>query len=1111
MTVEALPSPAQRSALASLPVRRLLWLLGVLALLGLIGPLLTGSEAAWKPDWEALSEPPSWQHWLGTDAIGRDVLARSLMGLRMSLLIGVSATLVALLVGLAYGAWAGLVGGRSERLMMRALDVLSALPFLLLVILLLALFERSLWLLLAAIAGQAWIDLARVMRAEAARLRDSGFVLAARAAGAGRLDLLRRHAVPNLLPLALVYAGLIAANVVLVESFLGFLGLGLSEPWAGLGALLGEGAQELDTAPWVLIGPALLLCALLLSFQRLGEALRDALDPRLRDASSEAGRTGPASNPKEATSVASPLDPRLRGDDASVGTRQHQNHAPLARSQEAEALAPTSVPVAPAQTGDQSGSDSVARPVDPRLRGDDEDRARPDPWHGDTAGQSLQDAQTPPPIPVIVAPAQAGAQSGPDSVARPVDPRLRGDDEDRARPDPWHGDTAGQSLQDAQTPPPIPVIVAPAQAGAQPGSPQSLRSARSRHSRPSPDPQYSGISAIAGVSSSSAGASAQTAVAVEDLSITLPDGRAIGPLSFALARGECLGLIGGSGSGKSLSALALSGLLPRGLRARGQLSLGDRRIDLVEPLPAGLRGREIGLVFQDPLASLHPLRSVGSQLRESLRQLRGLRGEALEAAARAALIEVGLGEVEVERDAAAKRAMGPDGSGRGTIGPSATTDLRELGPRAAADAPRAAALSVERFLRARPGQLSGGQRQRVMIALALCGQPRLLICDEATSALDLLSQHEVLELLERLRRERGLALLFIGHDLDVVARLADQLCVLERGHVVEQGTTAAVLAHPQAGYTQRLLAARSDEAPALEAAGARGAVGTAGQVSDARSVAAPAKSTAMPTVEPLLRLRGFGLRYPRAARAAVQGVDLELAAGECLAVLGASGSGKSSLVRGLLRLTDARIEGEAWLQDAPLHMLQGAALRRVRPRAQIVFQDPYSSLDPRQRIEVLLAEPLGLHGQRCARERLVQALNEVGLESDALGRYPHAFSGGQRQRIAIARALMLEPELLVCDEAVSALDAISRRQVLDLLRDLQRTRGLSLLFITHDPGAAAVLAQRCAVMFEGHVVEVGPTGRLLSRPQHAHTQALVGAWRALQASGRSSAAVTLAP
>jgi ABC-type glutathione transport system ATPase component/ABC-type dipeptide/oligopeptide/nickel transport system permease subunit len=880
MTVEALPLPAQRSALASAPVRRLLWLLGTLAVLAFIGPLITGSEAAWKPDWEARSEPPSWQHWLGTDAIGRDVLARSLMGLRMSLLIGVCATFVALLIGLAYGAWAGLVGGRGERLMMRALDVLSALPFLLLVILLLALFERSLWLLLAAIAGQAWIDLARVLRAEASRLRDSGFVLAARAAGAGRVDLLRRHVIPNLLPLALVYAGLIAANVVLIESFLGFLGLGLSEPWAGLGALLGEGAQELDTAPWVLIGPALLLCALLLTFQRLGEALRDALDPRLVDAAPPATASGAA-----------------------------------------------------------------------------------------------------------------------------------------------------------------------------------------------------GIEPIANAKPHTTDANA--AIAVDGLTITLPDGRAIGPLSFALARGACLGLIGGSGSGKSLSALALTGLLPRGLRAQGRMHFGDRCIDLAEPRPAGLRGRAIGLVFQDPLASLHPLRTVGSQLREGLRQLRGLHGAALESAARAALIEVGLGEVAagdaVELGTAAQASHEP------TANEASSREARGL--------------TVERFLQALPRQLSGGQRQRVMIALALCGQPQLLICDEATSALDLLSQHEVLELLARLRRERGLALLFIGHDLDVVARLADRLCVLERGRVVEQGPTVAVMANPQAGYTQRLLAARSVGAAAVEAANPRGTVGTAEEGSDVRSAAASARSAAIAPVERLLRLRGFGLRYPRAARAAVQDVDLELDAGECLAVLGASGSGKSSLVRGLLRLSHARIEGEAWLRQAPLHALRGSTLRRLRPRAQIVFQDPYSSLDPRQRIETLLTEPLSLHGRRCTRDQLVQALNEVGLDADALARYPHAFSGGQRQRIAIARALMLEPELLVCDEAVSALDAISRRQVLDLLRDLQHTRGLSLLFISHDPAAAAALAQRFAVMFEGSVVELGDTARLLAHPRHPHTRALVRAWR----------------
>jgi len=1079
MTVEALPSPAQRFALASPPVRRLLWLLGVLAVLGFVGPLLTGSEAAWKPDWEALSEPPSWQHWLGTDAIGRDVLARSLMGLRMSLLIGVCATLVALLIGLAYGAWAGLVGGRSERLMMRALDVLSALPFLLLVILLLALFERSLWLLLAAIAGQAWIDLARVLRAEASRLRDSGFVLAARAAGAGRLDLLRRHVVPNLLPLALVYAGLIAANVVLVESFLGFLGLGLSEPWAGLGALLGEGAQELDTAPWVLIGPALLLCALLLTFQRLGEALRDALDPKLRDASSETSHTGPAAKAEDLNPDASPLDPRLRGDDESQVPEDHEERAP--------------------EDHEERAPEDQARVARTQL-------------HPGAARPCTQESKAPW-IPIAVAPAQAGARMRLSqskevaSIASPLDPRLRGDDESKVSQRlPGHAPL--ERLHEVEASP-TSAAVAPAQAGAQLPLPQSQ-------------------AAFTELPSSGSSVTREAAVAVKDLSITLPDGRVIGPLSFALVRGGCLGLIGGSGSGKSLSALALTGLLPRGLRAQGRLQLGDRCVDLAEPLPAELRGRAIGLVFQDPLASLHPLRSVGSQLRESLRQLRGLRGKALESAARAALVEVGLGETEPDAVTPWGASPGPTGTGEagpGYFGRAATSGPdargpREYGPgehppRGPADPARAATPSVERFLRARPSQLSGGQRQRVMIALALCGQPQLLICDEATSALDLLSQHEVLELLERLRRERGLALLFIGHDLDVVARLADRLCVLERGRVVEQGPTAGVLARPQAGYTQRLLAAReSSEAPDrhITDQDTRAAAHPGNEArTPAAAPAASLPSSATETTAPLLRLRGFGLRYRGTARTAVQGVDLQLARGECLAVLGASGSGKSSLVRGLLQLTDARTEGEAWLQQAPLHTLQGAALRQVRPRAQIVFQDPYSSLDPRQCIAALLAEPLALHGQRCTRDRLVQALNEVGLESDALERYPHAFSGGQRQRIAIARALMLTPALLVCDEAVSALDAISRRQVLGLLRDLQRARGLSLLFITHDPGAAAALAQRCAVMFEGRVVEAGPTGSLLSTPKHAHTRALVGAWRSLQDSGRRSAAATLAP
>ena len=255
--------------------------LAALALLALVGPWLS-HFAPEHPDWNALSSAPSIAngHWLGTDAIGRDTFVRALYGLRLSLLIGLGSTTVALAVGLAYGASAGYLGGRSERLMMRGLDVLSALPFLLIVILLLTLFERSLPLLLAAIGGYVWIDLARVMRAEAARLREQPFVLAARAAGASASQILRWHIVPNLLGLALVYASLIAAQAILVESFLGFLGLSIDQPSAGLGTLLQEGTQELDSAPWTLLVPAILLVATLACFQQLGDALRDWLDVR---------------------------------------------------------------------------------------------------------------------------------------------------------------------------------------------------------------------------------------------------------------------------------------------------------------------------------------------------------------------------------------------------------------------------------------------------------------------------------------------------------------------------------------------------------------------------------------------------------------------------------------------------------------------------------------------------------------------------------------------------------------------------------------------------------------------------------------------------------------
>ena len=780
--------------LAALPshVRRLLWGLLLLALISLIGPEWAGADRAWRPDWDAPSQAPSWAHWFGTDAIGRDVLVRSLLGLRMSLLIGVLATGLALLIGLVYGAAAGLWGGRRERLLMRALDVVSALPFLLIVVLLLALFDRSLWLLLLAIGGYAWIDLARLVRAEAARLRELPFVLAARMAGAGTFALLRDHLLPNLLPLALVYAGVIAANAILIESFLGFLGLGLEEPASGLGGLLSEGAQELDFAPWTLLFPASLLALTLALFQHLGDALRDALDPRL------------------------------------------------------QALT----------------SDRIAEPEAPA-----------------------------------------------DDAAAPL-----------SQPD------ASALLQ------------------------------------------------------------------VRDLCIALPNGGQIGPLSFDVAAGECLGVMGESGSGKSLTALALCGLLPQGLLANGRIALDGEQAALDDAgVLARWRGRRIGLVFQDPLASLHPLRRIAAQWREVRRQ-HGLPAQSVDW----------------------QRAL-------------QQVDLAHL----------------THIDRAFPHELSGGQRQRVMLALALAAEPCVLICDEATSALDSEARRGILDLLDRLRREHGLAVLFIGHDLQEMQAIASRVLVLKQGRVVETQACADFFRAPLSAYGHALL-------DATELRGLR-----------------PLPVAAI-EAGPTLQALNMSLRYPDQSGFALQDISLQLHRGECLALLGRSGSGKSSLVRALLGLHGGERRGEIRLDGA---VLGERWTRRQRQRVQMVFQDPFASLDPRQRIGDLLREPRRLQGLPTTITQLHEWLAAVGLQADALMRFPHAFSGGQRQRIAIARALTLQPAVLVCDEAVSALDAIHRQHLLQLLQSLQADRGLALLFITHDPQAAAAIAQRTLWMRDGRIVD----------------------------------------
>ncbi len=544
---------------------------------------------------------------------------------------------------------------------------------------------------------------------------------------------------------------------------------------------------------------------------------------------------------------------------------------------------------------------------------------------------------------------------------------------------------------------------------------------------------------VVGGASAPNGQPAQSGSGLKPLPQPLLDG-----LDLQLHAGECLGLVGESGSGKSLSGLSLLGLLPPALRATGHLSHQGQAIAMGSPAHTALRGRVLGWIPQDPLAALHPLRTVGAQLVEALRVMRGLSRDGARAEAAALFARVQLPE------------------------------------------PTAA---LARF----PHQFSGGQRQRIAIALALATRPRVLIADEPTSSLDARIARDILDLLDTLRREDGLALLLISHDLPLVGAYAQRLVVLQRGGVVERGDTHAVFANPQHPYTRELLAA------------------------DRLAPLPPARDDA----PVLLRGEHLRMRYPKAPRDALDNVSIELRRGEGLALVGESGSGKSTLGRALLRLLRG-VHGRVLLFDggdvdgnpadgtavdrAPGHgvdlaTLPARELRKLRARIGVVFQDPYASLDPRLRIAEIVAEPLRIHGRGDRATRRVKAaellravgLDANGLDEGLLDRYPHQFSGGQRQRIAIARALATDPDLLVCDEAVSALDAHHRAAILALLVKLKRERGLALLFVTHDLAAAVAVAERIAVLEAGRIVETGITAEVLRAPRHPHTRALLAA------------------
>jgi microcin C transport system ATP-binding protein len=523
-------------------------------------------------------------------------------------------------------------------------------------------------------------------------------------------------------------------------------------------------------------------------------------------------------------------------------------------------------------------------------------------------------------------------------------------------------------------------------------------------------------------------------LSVRDLSVGFRQGGresiAVDRISFDIGRGETLALVGESGSGKSVSALSVVRLLnyPAAFHGSGEIVLnGEDMLKADEARLRALRGNAVSMIFQEPMTSLNPLHTVERQIGEILSVHRGLSGEAARARTLELLTRVGI--------------------------PQPETRLASF-----------------------PHQLSGGQRQRVMIAMALANEPDLLIADEPTTALDVTVQAQILDLMQKLQRETGMAMLFITHDLGIVRRIAHRVAVMRKGSIVETGKVSDVFANPQHAYTKALMAAEPKGLP-------------------------PPENTEKPVILAAENLRiWFPIRKGLLRRTvghikAVDGISFAVRAGQTLGVVGESGSGKTTL--GLAALRMIRSEGPILFMGNRIDGHGYAAMRPLRKDIQIVFQDPYGSLSPRLSVAEIVEE--GLIIQRpdltwqARRDTVAAALQEVGLDPAAMDRYPHEFSGGQRQRIAIARAMALSPKVVVLDEPTSALDMSVQAQIVALLRKLQAERDLAYLFISHDLKVVRALANRLIVMRHGRIVEEGPAAEVFARPQAAYTRELLAA------------------
>jgi microcin C transport system ATP-binding protein len=553
---------------------------------------------------------------------------------------------------------------------------------------------------------------------------------------------------------------------------------------------------------------------------------------------------------------------------------------------------------------------------------------------------------------------------------------------------------------------------------------------------------------------------------VENLSVAFGGKAVVHGISFEIKAGEKLALVGESGSGKSVTALSIL-RLAMNATITGKSSFDGRDTQqLSERELRGLRGDDIAMIFQEPMTALNPLYIIGNQIAEVLETKQGLSKQAAWSRVIELLTETGIPE-------------------------------------------------PERRAQSYPHQLSGGQRQRAMIAMALACKPRLLLADEPTTALDVTLRQQILDLLGELQKSHGMAVLLITHDLNLVRKFADRIAVMENGHIVEQGTVADVFANPLHSYTQKLLASK----PVRDVVEAADDTALAPLAADSTAKNAPNNIVRNRTVLAAHNLRvgypvpkpGFAGWFSKGEFVAVQQASFDVAAGQTMGVIGESGSGKSTLALAMLGLTKA--SGEVFykhFQPVAQEYTAQAAMQNIalvdfanglRKTIQVVFQDPFSSLSPRMTVEEIVGEGLRIHEPTLSvaqrQVKVLQALDEVGLSQtqfpNLLQRYPHEFSGGQRQRIAIARALIIEPQILVLDEPTSALDVTIQKQVISLLQRLQKSHGLSYLLITHDVDVIRAMAHEVMVMKDGAIVEAGSVNAVLNAPQHPYTQRLVAA------------------